>query len=341
MKYIRNFVISFLIICIMAMTLPAQTAKASGSGGAYSDIQGTWFESWADTYGYTNIFGSEDGLFHPYKTITRMGFARLLHKAMNININYFVATDISKYFDDVTNNDLGASDLYDLVSCGIIDVSNEFHPNETLNRDEMIHWIMNAFYYFNGDDYAIPEKDCVTFADDSKIDTQYKNDVYDAVIIDLVKGRENNTICPDEATNRAEAVTLVGRLSELRTTLSSEAVVRVTARNENDTLAVTVSLVNNTGNTVTVYHSYGHMFDYAALDKDGNELYRWSDGKAFAMMAAFTQIAPGEESVFSDKIDSKTYASIKDKIVSVKAYIVGTSPDFIIDTDGYFVNSYH
>ena len=56
------------------------------------------------------------------------------------------------------------------------------------------------------------------------------------------------------------------------------------------------------------------------------------------MIAAANEIVPGEEIAYSDVLDTKTYFSIKDRIASVKAYIVGTSSGFTIDSDGYIVN---
>jgi hypothetical protein len=85
-----------------------------------------------------------------------------------------------------------------------------------------------------------------------------------------------------------------------------------------------------------IEHGSGHLFDFLIQDESGNKLYRWSDDRMFIALMMTTEIAPGEEIVFSDALDAETYASIKDRIASVKAYIVGTSSDFTINPDGYF-----
>ena len=55
------------------------------------------------------------------------------------------------------------------------------------------------------------------------------------------------------------------------------------------------------------------------------------------MIVTTTEIKPNEEIAFSGVLDAETYAAMKDKIACIKAYIVGTSSDFTINPDGYWV----
>ena len=348
MKRLRNLIIPVLIVSFVLAISPTAAFAASASGDSgrcifvtenYQDIQGSWCEKWAGLYGYKEIFSNGDGRFHPDQAITRMEFARLLHRALNINMNYtgFAATDIGEYYGDVANGSAGAGDLYDLATCGIIDTKSSFCPANPLDRDEMIHFVMNAFYHFTGNSYAMPALALQPFADESEIKTAYQTDVSRSVILGLVVGTGNNTVRPRDAATRAQAVTIVGRLAGLLQQYKSNVAVKASAQESDGQLQMTLSVLNNTGKAITIHHSNGQLFDFEILDKSGNKLYRWSDGRMFSMIVTTTEIKPNEEIAFSGVLDAETYAAMKDKIACIKAYIVGTSSDFTINPDGYWV----
>ncbi|MGI5985936.1 MAG: hypothetical protein GXY01_10995 [Clostridiales bacterium] len=347
MKFARNIILSALIMSMFAAMVPATALSSSADSseetciaiyGPYSDIKGGWFEKWVKSYGCTDIFSNEEGRFYPERSITRMEFARMLHNALNIEINYFAPTDISEYYNDVKSGDTGANELYDLVTCGIIDTKGSFGPSEKLDRDEMSHYIMNAFYYLSGEDYAIAVSDIKAFADDSEIREAYKNDIYRSAILGLVNGRGDGFVKPRGDATRAEAVTVAGRLAELVKEQKSNVVVKASAKEDKGELNLSVSIVNNTDKTVVIEHGYGQLFDFTIQDKNGEQLYHWAADKLFPMMIMWTKIAPGEEAVFSDKVEPEVYSCIKNEIAAVKAYITGTSSDFKINSEGYIVS---
>lgn len=344
MKLIRNVILSILIISVIILPVNAiqasesQVKTATADVASYKDVQGQWFEKWAEVYGYTEVFSSGDNCFNPNQSITRMEFAQMLHRVLGISIKYFAATDISEYYNDVKGSDKGSNELYDLVTCGIIDTKKSFRPNEKLDRDEMIHFIMNALYYSVGNSYAIADADIKKFADDSEIKTDYMNDVYHSAILGLINGRGNSMVNPQEDTTRAEAVTIAGRLTELLNQVKTSVSATASASEENGELILNLSIKNNTDRTVTIDHGYGQIFDFTIQDINGKEIFRWSAGRMFTMMLTTTKIAPGEEAAFSDKIDAQTYALIRNNTSVIKAYIVGTSSDFKINSNGYILS---
>ena len=106
MKHIKSIVLLILIISMLSSLISAAALTAEKGANtsvilSYNDIKGTWSEKWVESYGYSEIFSNSDGSFRPEQAITRMEFARLLHKALGININYFAATDIGDYYNDV------------------------------------------------------------------------------------------------------------------------------------------------------------------------------------------------------------------------------------------------
>lgn len=347
MKYIRNFVLSILIISMISVISPLLAFAESPARGSapsiivsynYDDVKGGWYEDSANLYGYREIFAGEDGLFHPGQRVTRLEFVRMLHKALGININYFAATDIGDYYDDVTNDTVGAGDLYDLVTCGIIDTKGSFRPSAQLDRDEMIHFVMEAFCYSVGGVYAIPAIEPMPFADDSEINSEYHIDVSRSVILGLIKGVGSNLLRPSAGATRAEAVTAAGRLVNLLKNYRTSVNVDTSANEIDGQLHMTLSIANNTEKTVAIDHMNGQKFDFVIRDENGNELYRWSDGQMFTMASTLTVIEPGKEAAFSSILDAEAYSTIKGNITSITGYFVGTSSDFTVYPDGYPVS---
>lgn len=341
MKHIKSLlsltiIVSMLSAFVAASALTNDKNTETSIAGKYTDVKGTWCENWVYLYGYAKIFDNSDGTFRPDQAITRMEFARLLHKALGININYFAETDISEYYDDVKSGDAGCNELYDLVTCGIIDTKKSFQPNEPIKRDEMIHFIMNAFRYSVGNDYAFIEIFHI-FEDEKDIKPEYSTDIQHSFILGLVKGRKGNYLFPLEKTTRAEAVTIAGRLVDLEEKLNSSVIVKASAVETSDGLDMSITISNKTDKTISIDHSSQQLFDFAIFDKQGNSLYRWSANRMFLQMVGTSKIEPGDEMVLSDTLDAAEYSLIKSKAATIKAYIIGTSSDFSINPDGYFV----
>ncbi len=338
-KIILLLILIFSLLISTSSVIAAETTDNSQTTAIeqskYQDISGCWFENSVEKYGYPDIFANSNQMFYPNNKITKMEFVRMLHQALNININYFAATNISDYFNDVDNGDIGASELYDLVTSGIVDKENSFGPDEQLDRDEMVHYIINALDYVTNGEYAMILIMPVPFADDAQINTYYKNDIVKAVVLKIINGRGNNMLYPNQGATRAEAVTVVDRLVTLLDDFNTDVAVETTATETNNGLQMTLAITNNSDTTITIDHSSGQKYDFDLLDAQGETLYCWSADKAFMMMMTTTQIAPGEKIEFTEVLDNQTYQPIKAKVNSVKVYIIGTSQDFTINSNGY------
>jgi hypothetical protein len=332
----------FLLVLVFTMILSAIPALAAPadeeapiliSAPAYDDIAGTWFEDAVNRYGYTDIFSSGSGHFNPNMKITRMEFVQLLDKALGITINYLVAPDIKDYFDDVSNEEPGASELIDLVTAGIIEKGGSFNPDKQLDRDEMIHYLIKGLDYVTGGDYAMIMMMPAPFDDDAKIDEAYKNDVYKAVILKLIGGRGNNMLHPDQGATRAEAVVSVSRLVNL--IQNFQIVVTPSVEVINGGLKMTLTIQNTSDKAITINHTSGQKYDFKLFDAKGENLYTWSADKMFIAALSTTEIKAGEKVEFSDTLDKDAFGAIKDDFAYMTAYIVGTSDDFPVNSDGY------
>ncbi|HWQ76306.1 MAG TPA: BsuPI-related putative proteinase inhibitor [Syntrophomonas sp.] len=331
----KKILLAVFILTLILTAVPLTAFAQSDTGSVYSDISGKWFADAAAKHGYTEIFSDGSGKFSPDREITRIEFVRLLHKALGISINYFAAPDVKDYFDDMDNTGAGANELIDLATTGIVESGGSFDPDKSLDRDLMIHWIMNALKYKTDGNYPIPMVKPVPFNDDGEITDAYRGEIYSSVVLKLVNGRGDNMLYPKNGATRAEAVTIVSRLMTLLDSYQSAVDVTASAQLAGDgSLTMSLTIRNNTDKAVAISHTSGQKYDFKLFDAKSDNLYTWSADKMFAAFINETVIGPGEEIVFSDTLDSEAYGAMK-QAVSMKAYIVGTSDDFTIDINGY------
>jgi len=326
---------AFICMSMLLTTVPLTACAQSDTGSAYSDISGKWYTNAVTEYGYTEIFSDGSNKFNANNEITRIEFARLLHRALDININYFTAPNVKDCFDDMKTTDVGVSDLIDLTTIGIVERGGGFNPDKPIARDEMTHWVLNALKFKTNGNYPIPMVKPVLFNDDGEISDTYRGEVYSSVVLNLVSGRGNNMLFPKDGATRAEAVTIVSNLMTLVESYKPDVNVTVSAQLAGDgSLTMLLTIRNSTDKTVIINHTSGRKYDYRLFDAAGNNIYTWSADKMFNTLINETVIEPGKVIVFSDTLASGVYNAIN-PVDSLKAYIVGTSDDFSIDTNGY------
>lgn len=331
----KILLISLIVMSLLLATIPVAAVAAADNVFSYSDISGKWFTEAVTKYGFMEIFADSSGKFNPNNKITRIEFARLLHTALGISINYFAAPNVGNDFNDMKNTDVGANALIDLATTGIIERGGSFNPQQPLDREVMIHWMMNALRYKNSGFDVIIKYAPIPFSDDQNISDTYKSDVVKSVILKLIFGRSNNMLFPKDGATRAEAVTVVSRLLPL--IISSKSVVDISAAAHvvNGALEMSLTIRNNSDKPVTIAHTSGQHYDFRLFNINGEAVYFWSMGKLFTMNTESTVIKAGEKVVYTDTLDSAAYAALKDKVVTMRAYIVGTSGNFAIDENGY------
>lgn len=335
----KKTVLLFALAVILVITaLPVFADKGSvelpGQKAVFTDISGHWAKAVIEKMGEKGIVsGVEENKFMPNASMKRSQFAALLHRVLGINIAYFVAPDITKTFDDVKNEDWYASNLINLVTVGIVDDKFHFRPNDDITREEIVHYIMNAYRYKLNTDAAEAKN---LFSDNSLITPEYRSDVYKAVGLGLIFGKGNNRFDPRGKSTRAEALVIIDRFLEtVNKELSRLVKIEPGCAVKDNKFVMTLSITNNSDAAVTFRHGSGQKYDFVLLDSNGDELYRWSKGKFFTMALTSTTVAPGETVTFTESLDLEANKDIIDKAASMKAYIAGQSDDFTINPEGY------
>mgnify|MGYP000848163894 CR=1 FL=1 len=337
MKHLITLLLLSLLVSMIPMTAMAEvggTITKAMPKPYYRDLVDTWYADDAALYGYPDIF-AKDALFSGNNAMTRMEFARLLHQALGIQIYYFAATDIRDFFGDVTNDTPGAGPLYDLVVSGILESADSFHPDQSISRQEMVHWILKALDYRTGGQYALILMMPAPFDDDASIADEYKNDIMKAQLLKLIQGRGNNLLHPLAAATRAEGVTVVSRLMNQIRTLQQDLQVHAELKESENGLHMRLLLQNHTQEEIVIQHNSGQKYDFKLLNRQGEILYTWSADKLFTMALTQTTLAPNETLVFEQILSFESYEAIKDQIYELQAFIIGTSEFVEFSANGY------
>ena len=332
----KNKVLAGLVCAALLLAaFPLTAAAQSDFKDSYTDVAGKWYAAAVSEYGYSEVFSDGRGSFHADRDVTRMEFVRLLHRALNIQINYFAAPDVADSFEDMQNSDVWANELIDLVTAGIVQSGGNFRPDEPLLREEMIHWTINALNHKTGGNYPVILMMPAPFADDADIAEAYHGNIVTAMLLKLVNGRGDNRLFPKDGATRAEAVTVVYRLMTLQAGYGAEVGVHASAlRSQDGSIRMSLTIRNQTDAPILISHTSGQKLDFKLFDTKGNNVYTWSADKMFIAALTETGIGAGEEIVFSDTIDGGINELIS-TAVSMKAYIVGASEDFMIEVEGY------
>jgi hypothetical protein len=336
-KTISGVILAGVILLSSTFSFAQAAAQVEANVAVrFTDISGHWAETAVTKLTKKGAipFGQEK--FIPGKAITRSEFVVMLHNALDIQIAYFKAPEIKDYFNDVKQDATYTTALIDLVTTNILDDEGKlFNPNATITREQMIHYVMNAYKYKMGDRYALINIKPPFFSDDSSVTPIYSGEVGRAAHYKLIVGTGKNLFQPKSNATRAEASVVVSKLMNLLEKQVSEVVIKPSVAIKADSLEMKISIFNNSKNSVTLNHSSGQKYDFVLLDADKKELYRWSEGRVFTMMLESFSIGAGKSIEYSALLDGDQYKAIKDKVVYLKAYVVGKSDAFVINTNGY------
>jgi hypothetical protein len=334
-KILLTFVLISSIILTNTQLFAEETIGSKDVEMKFTDISNHWAAEAINAVVDKAAFAGKDDEFFPNKAIIRSEFVLMLHKALRLNIAYFKAPDIAEYFDDVKNEDLYASALYDLVTANIIDVKGHFNPNGTLPREEMVHYIMNAYRYKMSDNYRMIKLVVKPFADDKEISTCYSGVIARAENMGIIKRPVNNLFYPKHDSTRAQAATVIDRLLKQLEKENLQVKVTPSVELKDDLLKMKLTITNNLSNQIVINHSSGQKADFKLLDADKNILYTWSADKSFIMALTETVIEPGQSVELSGDVEKALLDDFNEKAVYMKAYITGESNVFTIDPDGY------
>jgi hypothetical protein len=333
---IRVSVIMLTVVLLLSGSFSfAQAAAQENStlAGNFNDITKHWSKDAVQNLLAKNAIPFNGGQFLPNKAIERSEFAMILYNALDIKIEYLREPNMADYFDDIKQDASYASAVIDLVTANVFERQGSFKPEETLTREEMVHYVMQAYKYKMGDSFPMIKIAPSTFTDTDQISFEYSGEVAMAQYDKLIAGNGNNLFQPKATATRAETVVVINRLSELLEDQKQQVTVTPEIVAKEDSIEMKITIKNNSTSDIYIENSSGQKFDFELLDGDKNAVYRWSADKSFTMALTTIKIEAGKTLEFSDTLSGDVYKTIQNKIVYMRGYITGTAG--FIEAEGY------
>ncbi|BBI36612.1 cadherin-like beta sandwich domain-containing protein [Cohnella abietis] len=181
----------------------------------FSDVQGHWAATSIDQAVAKGLAtGYPDGTFQPNKSITRAEFSVMLFRALNLKQE----KSEEPSFNDKDNIGSWAKNaIAQLVKLGIVSGYGDgsFQPDRKVTRAEMTVMLARTINIIYGIEVD-PTKDLLTFDDQASIPQWAKAEIAAAVKLGIVKGQAGNHFAPNSVATRAEVITVLLRVLELK-----------------------------------------------------------------------------------------------------------------------------
>jgi L-asparaginase type II len=189
-------------------TTPKPAEAAPEPIASLLDISGHWAEDAIKTAIAKGIVtGYPDSTFKPERSVTRAEFAVMLMKALKPQGE---GTEL-KFTDKEKIGSWAVSSVSQAVKAGIISgyPDGTFRPDAIITRSEMTKMIASALKL------AVEANAITEFADNDVIPAWAKGSVKAVKDSAIIQGRGGNIFAPNEASTRAEAVTIMIQLPSI------------------------------------------------------------------------------------------------------------------------------
>jgi hypothetical protein len=220
--------------------------------------------------------------------------------------------DISSIFD---GKDLNAfitvEDFQEAVKL-FIDENYEGTP-DSIAREAIVYEFTRLWASKAGidlDDIATIKM--LIYVDTDKIDAKYNHAITVAYMKDIARGRGQGIFDPKTNTTYGELATLVYFTDkaisetpkpEIPSIIKGKLETRASHEIRDGKVVFDFELMSHYTNPVELMFGSGQQFEVTITDDAGNEVYKFSDGRAFTMALVYKTINPGEAFKWQDEWD--------------------------------------
>ncbi|MNF93682.1 Endo-1,4-beta-xylanase A precursor [compost metagenome] len=203
------------------LTFEAETSMyvaAMSYTNSFSDISNHWAKNSIDWMAARMLAGGyEDQTFRPNQSVTRAEFTAFIVRMLGLEAKQ---EEASGKFNDVQSSDWYYEAVKAADQAGLVAGSGEgnFAPNALITREQMAAIVWRAYEKFSGNGYTVSGEEQANllqaFDDKSAISDWAKASVASSVKEGLIQGVSSNQFQSSGLATRAQAVTLLNRLSE-------------------------------------------------------------------------------------------------------------------------------
>jgi len=217
----------------------------------------------------------------------------------------------SVFMDKSLDSHITLEDFTDLVRLAI-DEDYDGIP-DSVAREAVIYECARIWAEQTGKSLdQLPIIKMTLYSDQDKLDSKYMQGVYVAYMREIARGRGNGIFDPKTPATYGELATLISRTImaiEQETGSAPQPIMagRFETRANYDInegkVVFGFELFSHYTHPMSLNFSSGQQFEVTITDEDGNEVYRYSDGKFFTLALVTRTINPGESLKWQDEWD--------------------------------------
>ncbi len=236
--------------------------------------------------------------------------------------------DVEELFvDKGLDNHITAEDFMDAVKLTIDkDYANE---PKYLTREAIVYEVTKIWAEKTDKDLErIPIIKMLIYQDTSEIDTEYVNGVYIAYMYDIAKGRGNGKFDPKTNVTYGELATLLNNTHNaiekelnIHPIIEGKYETRANYEIKDGKVIFNFELMSHYTDTTEIMFGSGQQFELIITNEDGQEVYKFSDGRFFTMALIYKSLGPGESLQWQDEWDMTDKEGEKLLMGSYKAEI--------------------
>ncbi len=220
--------------------------------------------------------------------------------------------DIKSLFEDKDLND--AITIEDFKSIVELTIDKEYdNTPDSITREAGVYELTRIWAKETDKNLEkIPVIKMLIYPDTNKIDSKYNHGITVAYMHDIAKGRDTGVFNPKAEVTYGELATLIYNTAKaIETELNSDDQSIVKGKLEtrgsyeitDDKVIFDFRLMSHYSQTEELKFSSGQQFEIVIIDENDEEVYRYSDGKAFTEALVFKTIKPGELLKWNDEWD--------------------------------------
>src|SRR6056297_2950201 len=226
-----------------------------------------------------------------------------------LNMKY----EMDDFFSD---KDLNAEILTeDLVNLIRKTLKEDFeYEEEKITREKAVYEFTKIWALETGQDLDnIATIKMIIYEDTTKIDPKYNHAVTVAYMKDIAQGRGERIFDPNTELTYGEAATLVvntnnaieKELENNQTIVEGKFETRGNYKVTNENVEFNFELFSHFERSSDIMFNSGQQFEITITNEKGEEVYKFSEGKAFTMAIVYETIGPGKSLEWTNKWDRK------------------------------------
>ena len=213
------------------------------------------------------------------------------------------------YKDKNLNDYITAEDFNNIVKL-TIDDEYESMP-ESITREAIVYELTKIWAEKAGKDLdKLPIIKMLIYSDTGDIDIEYLNGIYVAYMRDIAKGREGGIFDPKSNVTYGELAVMINNTinaiekessSEIPPILEGRFETRANYEIKDEKVIFDFELISHHTEAQKLMFGSGQQFELTITNEDGEEVYKFSDGKFFTMALVYKTLIPGESLKWQDE----------------------------------------